>query len=380
MAQEVEQHGHRQHQADDAGLAQLQQGAGDVFALVVDQGDLDALELGVLADAVDFRQRRAGDVDEVGVALLEHVDADGRPALEAAAVVHPAGLEAHVGDLLEAQAVRADHQLAQFADVAQLADRLHAKAAFAVLDGARGHREVDRLQRAGQLVEAQAVRGQAVRVDGDLDLARGRAGDVDAGDAGQALELALELEVYQVVLVRQVALAGQAHAQDRLVAGRELDDLVALEVVRQVVADGVDALAGLGGQHLDVAVPVRELDPDAAAVGAAERIDVLDALQGRQRLLDGPHQTALDFVRGRARVRKFDRQERRVELGELFQRQPERGDQADDQHRHEEHDRRHRTAQAEFGDAHACASPGASTTIGRERSTKLSSLRRSISR
>ncbi len=371
MAQEEEQHGHRQHQADDAGFGQFPQRVGDVFALIADQDDLDAVELGLLDDAVDLGHGRLGGLDQVGIPLAEDVQADGRLTLEAAAEVHARRLQAHVGDLLQAKAVCADDEFAQLAQVAQFADRLHTQAAVAVVDHAGRHREVHRLQAPGELVEADAVGGEPVRVDRDLDLARRRAGDVDAGDTRHPFQPARHLAFDQVVGAGQVARAAQAHAQHRLVGGGELEHLVALEVVRQVAADGVDALARLRGQHFDVATPVGELDEHTAAIGPGIGLQALDALESGQRLLDRAHDAALDLLRGRARIRQLDVDAREIQRRELLQRQPERGDQSDDDHGHEEHDHRHRPPQAEFDDAHAC-DPSASPwprSSGRVRAT-----------
>src|SRR3546814_5640168 len=68
---------------------------------------------------------------------------------------------------------------------------------------------------------------------------------------------------------------------------------------------------------------------------------------------------ALDLLRRRARVWQRDEDERRRHLREGFQRQPHRRDQADHEQRHEEHDRRDGTADAELRNAHA-GSPSAS--------------------
>ena len=70
---------------------------------------------GSLRIASTSAQRVARDVDQVGVALLVDVEADRRAPVEATAVVHARGLEAHVGDVGQAHAGRAERQVAQLA-------------------------------------------------------------------------------------------------------------------------------------------------------------------------------------------------------------------------------------------------------------------------
>src|SRR5690606_35414170 len=186
--------------------------------------------------------------------------------------------------------------------------------------------------------------GQAVRIERDLDRGWGGAGDVDPGRAGEALEARLEGLVDQRILVAEVAVAGETDAQHRLVGRRELQHLVALQVVGQLVADGVEAVAGLGGRDLDVTVPVGELDEDDGAVRPAGRSHAADAGQGRQRLLRRAGNRAFDLLRRAARVWKVHQDEGDVHVREHLQRPPERGDQAYDHQRDVEHHGRHRPA------------------------------------
>jgi hypothetical protein len=107
------------------------------------------------------------------------------------------------------------------------------------------------------------MRIEATGVDGDLDLVRRRAGDVDAGHAGNPLEAPLELAVQHVIRAGQVGIAGKAHLQHRFVAAGPLEHVVTLQIVGQIAADGVDALACIRRGDGDIAVPVAELDEDA---------------------------------------------------------------------------------------------------------------------
>ncbi|KAG1090191.1 hypothetical protein G6F40_013175 [Rhizopus arrhizus] len=149
---------------------------------------------------------------------------------------------------------------------------------------------------------------------------------------------------------------GQAHLQDRLVAAGPLEHVVALQVVGQVAADRIDALAGIGGGDGDITVPVAELDVDQRRFGGRRRAHALDPGHRRQRFLDRADDGPLHFLRGRTGVRDLHEQERCGDVRQRFQRQPERSDQADHHQRHEAHDGGDRTADGELGNAHAGSS------------------------
>src|SRR5690606_19669032 len=129
--------------------------------------------------------------DQVGVALLEDLEAHRAAAVEAARVVDAGRLQPDLGDIAQAQAAGVDDQLAQLGERADLALRLHPQAHAAVLEHAGRDREVDRAQALGQRVQRDPVRIEAVRIDRDLDLVGRRAVDLDPGYPGHALDPAL---------------------------------------------------------------------------------------------------------------------------------------------------------------------------------------------
>jgi hypothetical protein len=184
-----------------------------------------------------------------------------------------------------------------------LAHRLHPQALAVVVDLPGRNGEVGRLQARGQVIEIQAVRGQTVRCDRHFHLVGRRAGDLYPRHAGDAFEAALELALDHVVRGGHVAVAGQAHAQDRLVAAGPLEHRIALQVVRQVAADRIDAFARIGGGDGDVAVPVAELDEDAGRIGGGRATQALDAGHDRQRFFGRTQDVAFDFFRRGTRIR-----------------------------------------------------------------------------
>ena len=218
------------------------------------------LQRGLLADRLDFRQRRARDLDQVRVALLEDVQADRRTPVEAAAVVHARRLEADVGDVAQAHARGVDHQVAQLLQVGELADRLHAQALAAVVDLRR--RTPRSSPPAGAWSRSLRLRLCAVRRSGSIAISTSFGGAPETSTlrhARDAFDAPLELAVDQVVRAGQVgwSLARRTRSTGWSLVD-ELQHEVALQVVRQFVADRIDALARLGGGDRDVAVPVGE--------------------------------------------------------------------------------------------------------------------------
>ncbi len=328
MAQEEEQHRHRQQQADRTGFGQLQQRRRHRLALVVDHLDVHIAHRRLPADGFHLGQCATRDFHQVGTALLVDVQAHRRIAIQAAAIVHARGLEPDIGDVAQAQALGIDDQVTQFLQVGDLADRLDPHPLAVVIDLPGRDREVERAQAVAELVDAQVVRGQAIGIDRDLHFIRRRAGDLHPGHAGNALDPPLELAVQHVVRTGQVRRTGQTHLQHRLVAAGPLEHVVALQVIGQVAADRIDALACIGSRNGDVAVPVGELDEDAGAFGGGLGAHALDPAHRGQRFLGRPDDGALHFFGRGAGVRHLHEQERRGDVRQRLQRQPERGDQA----------------------------------------------------
>jgi len=357
VAQEEEQHRDRQHQADRACFGQREQRTGHLAALVVGDVDVDAAHRRIVAYRFDLGAHGAGQLHEVGGALLVDVYADRRPAVDLAHVVHALRLEGHLRDVRQARAGIPHRQVAQRLQRLQLALGLHPQSLAAVRDHARRHREVRRLQALHQGVQADAMRVQALGRDRDLHFLAGDALHFHARDAGQAFQAALEVAVDQVGTGGEVDIAGQAQAHRLLVRGAPAMHEIAAEIIRELVADGIDALARLGCRHHDVPAPVAEAHLDAAAVGVRLRVHRLDARHGGDRFLDRPYQVALDLLGRGPRIRQLHEEERHRGFREGLQRKPDGRNQADDQHRHEEHDRGDRPADAELGDVHASSLP-----------------------
>ena len=110
--------------------------------LIAERVNLDALEFGFLANALDFRHHRFADFDEIRAAFLRNVDRDRRTLIQMARIREPARFHVDVGDVGKLQPLVVDGQRTNFLDVVPLADRLHVIARGAVLDQSAGRGKI----------------------------------------------------------------------------------------------------------------------------------------------------------------------------------------------------------------------------------------------
>ena len=168
----------------------------------------------------------------------------------------------------------ADHQVADLLDRSELALRVDAVASLVVADQAGGIREIHLLQFALQIDQVDAVRHHAVGDQFDADLVRLDALEVDPGHAGNALQWPHQLAHQHVVGAGQVAFAGNAQPEHRLIGKIELEHVDAANVGGQLVADRLDAFARLHGLDRHVLAPVENDFEIGAAVRWTANRDV----------------------------------------------------------------------------------------------------------
>ena len=210
------EHGADQHGAADAAERRL-----DQLRLVVDDAQLHALRQVSRSSAIAARMP-AATCDRVGAELLDDPAADdlaGEPVRDAAA--HRRRL-AHVGDVAEQHrraAAHRDDRLAQLLDGRRAAQRAHRPLHLPLRHEAAGRVDVRAPRRVHDLVERDAARRHALRIELDLELAQVAAEPLDRGDAGHGEQPVLDLELREVAQRHQVGGAG-------LGLERELEDLV----------------------------------------------------------------------------------------------------------------------------------------------------------
>ncbi len=232
-----------------------------------------------------------------------------------------------------------------------------------LVDAADRRGQVLRLQRLDHLADADAGGLQRLRIELDGQLALDAADDADLGDAADAAQLVGDAGIDDAGQLRPgQRRRGQRQLDDREVVRIEAGQDRLLHLLRQIVADLRDAVADVLGRFLQVLREV-ELDGDDAEAVERVRLDLLDAADRGDLLLDRIDDLALDGVRRRARIGDRHRDDRRRHLGELVGVEAQQGEDAEDRDGDHHHDGHDRPFDGEIRDGHAGGSrPVSSTT------------------
>ena len=267
--QEEVQHADGQQPAEDPRVAQAAQRVEDLLALVLPDDDVDPPSSGsrpissILAiSSVDGRSTVFAE------ASFMHVEADGEIAVEVPAVVEDRLAQAgHVGHVAQTQTGGPDGQLADRLDVAEARQRAHVVAQHVAAHRAEVHVEVGRVDPADHVADVDPV-PRAARPGRDRCAPPAdRRRRADPGHAADPLQRLADAPVEQVPRLGQVALRGDASAEDLGPGpvGVPLDADVA-DPRRQERPRTLDGLAHLQQLDVDVHAPV-ELHLDAGVPG-----------------------------------------------------------------------------------------------------------------
>ena len=150
------------------------------------------------------------------------------------------------------------------------------------------------------LVDGQAVRVQAIRIEQELDLAPALAVQLNRADVLQGFEHLLDLNVgdFGQLLLR----AGTVHLEreNRLRVRILFLNVGRPGVSRKAVDNGGDLVADVLGGRFDVALE-REVDGDARVALIGRGAQLVDAADGVDGLLDALRDLGLDFLGAGAR-------------------------------------------------------------------------------
>ena len=331
----------------------------------LDRGERRLDELRVVADEADFdvrRQRllnldhpcldRVGKRHRIDAALLPDGDSQRRLAVEhrdRRRILAAVDDAADVADADWRVAARGDDEIVEGVGRAQPADRPHRQVAVALLQPSAGQLEILRPQRRRDVGGREPVGIQAVGIDLDLDLTSSRAEEQHFADAVDRLEPLLH------VLLEE---RRQFHDRHRR-RYRKHDDRHGIRVLllddgrirgfRQISNDRVD----LGPDFLcrDVGV-LREVegDGDARAAFRGRRAKLVDAGDGVDGSFDPVSELGLDVLRRRARVRRRDRHDRRLDTRVAIDAEREERHAADDGNGRDEHRGKDRPVNADFSE------------------------------
>jgi hypothetical protein len=275
-------------------------------------------------------------VRRAGAALRLVPDVSGRQiAAAGGSMQRPTGRSA--GRLLQA-----DDQFAHFPGIAQPGaggqrDRAVLADARADLGGLVGGAE-----RACQLGRGQAVAGQARGVQFHQHHALGCAEGVDIARAGHALELHFQrvrhLRQFGGAALRIVGPQGQAHHRDIVDTHRLDQRLPDAETRWQPVLVRID-LVVQAHDRIAARLADHELDGQHRHTGAAQRVDVLDALDLGELLLQREGHQVLDVRHLGADEGHEDIGESDLDLRLFLARRDQRGGNAEQQARQRQHRR-----------------------------------------
>jgi hypothetical protein len=307
--------------------------------------------LGALEDAL-------GDAHGVGALLLRERERhrrvrlarlrpfDARPAAETDArdgfgLARAVDDARHVAQVGRPARIDADDELGHLVARAEERPGEHDRALVAAREGAGLECSVRGLQRADDLERRQPVGGERVGIELDPHLARQPAEHGALGDLLDLLEPRQQLlgHAPQRGVVRRLRPQGQRDDWNVVDLDRTHDP--AGDAGRRAVAMRLDAAVD-ADQRAFAVLADEETHRDHRAVAARDRVDVLDAVDLPQELLQRRGDELLDLFGARARERDQHVGHGHDDLRFFFARRDEHGHPTE-QRRHDQHQRRQRS-------------------------------------
>ena len=174
---------------------------------------------------------------------------------------------------------------------------------------------------------------------------------VTGRDAFGALEPRRQIVLRQLAQRHRVEVAFDADAHDGHRVRVELEHGRRIRVLGHAAADAIDARPHLVRGFVEVGAPGK-LQPHHARPFLRGRVDLLEAGDGRHRLLDGPRDQLLHFERPDSRIADAHRDAREFRLGHQVDRQARQRDGAQQDHHEADHEHRHGTMDGEARNTH----------------------------
>ena len=206
-------------------------------------------------------------------------------------------------------------------------------------------------QQADDAVDRQAHRRRLLARQLDQDLPPQAAVDVDGGDARHALEPLRQRVLGDVAQLDGVEVALDGEEEDRERGRVELEDDRGVGFLGQAGADAVDAAADVVGGDVEVGAP-GEVEADDARAFARRGVDLLEAGDRADRLLERPRDRFLHLARADARVVDADGDARQLQLRHQVDRQAQQRDRAEQDDDPAQHEHRDRAVDGDARDAH----------------------------
>ena len=204
-------------------------------------------------------------------------------------------------------------------------------------------------ERAPHVHRREAVGLEALRVEAHVDAARAPAEDRDLADAVDGLDLPAQDLVGELGRLAKRAASRERDGEDRRRVGVELLHDRLVDVARQVREDAVDLVADFLGGDVDVLLE-DERDEDLRDALGGDRLEVVDARDRVDRLLDLVRDLGLDLLGRRAREPGDDGDGGEVDVRVPVDAEARVADSSDDDERDDEDRREDGPADAETGE------------------------------
>ena len=286
-AQEEQEHEGGEEAAPQTGGLEVVHRLDDVLALVPEDLEVDALQMGPPLQLGQTGAHAAGDLHQVAPRGLHHLDPEGGAPVDAGEPVLLRRLEGDFGHVPEPQPVLVvDDELPDLVEGLEAPQGAHVDPPPPLHHAAPGQGEVESGQAPADLERLHAVAAQPPQVQVDAHLPRLLAPDLDGAHALDALQGGADVHVQQLKGIDELPLQGGADPHDRPVVLVPAQHLHALDLLGQLRHGPVDAVpqVGVGLVHVRARQELH-VGPGAAAVGAADH--AADAGHRGDRLLQG---------------------------------------------------------------------------------------------
>ena len=337
------------------GLQYLLHGFADEHREIDCDDDVDIVRQ-ALPDAIQLFRHAAVDREDVGLRLRDHAETHPRHRVRACHPARALRLYANFRDVAQPHDVvvgrsRQD-QRGEVRRAAQLAVGTQAELAIRRLDAAGRQLDVLPPQHLLDVLNGQLPCCQGLPVEPDAHRQLAGAAEPDRSDArhhGQAVD---DVPLRVVGELHGAAtLARQVDVHRRVEVRVLFRDLRRVGFLRQHAQDARDALAGVVRRGVDVAID-GEFDVDVRFLVLAGRLQLLDAGDTGELILDNLGDPPFDDLGGRAAVERLDRDNRRVHVRILAHRQAVDRQQAEDNQHEADHRREDRAADGDVGNQH----------------------------
>ena len=245
------------------------------------------------------------------------------------------------------------HHVLQLLDALEFTQRPEAVPKATAANASPWRTVVGPVEGIGDLGDRDIVHRQPTRIDLDLDLADGSAGDRRHGDPVQLLEATLEHGIGQVPQLGQVR-AGDRERYNRIVGWIRRENHGALGALREASDQVIQALPDVEHRELHVRAPVK-LQAHQGLPFARSRIDGANSRNAADHGFHGLGDEPLDLRRTGVRVRRPDRERGKRHVGQEVDRQPGERHDAQDPHGQVQHGRRDGALDRQVGQCHQLA-------------------------